>query len=191
MLCAVRDGSDASRCHASPAHDARLPSDSDSKQNPRDPWFLAVAPVHPRCSRRLRRFSLSRLACSRRAASLRLRLETESTGFLVSRRCSGPSALFATAQTLLIVTPRLLTTRGFPPTPTRNRIHGIPGFSPSLRSIRAVRDGSDDSFFEQIFEKVLTKSNECIIVRTVEQKFDRILQEKSQLLDFTYDILTS
>ena len=62
--------------------------------------FLALASVHPRCSPRLGRFLVSRLACSRRAASLRLGLEKE---------------------------PLVL------------------GFSPSLRSIRAVRDGSDAS----------------------------------------------
>ncbi len=46
------------------------------KQNPvplRGPWAFALAPVHPRCSRRLRASLLSRSACSRRAASLRLK----------------------------------------------------------------------------------------------------------------------
>ena len=44
------------RCHASPARCARLPSDSDSKQNLSGSWFLVFAPVHPRCSQRLGRF---------------------------------------------------------------------------------------------------------------------------------------
>lgn len=51
-------------------------------------------------------------------------------------------ASFAAARTPFESMPRLLTTRGFPPTRARNREFSL-GFSPSLRSIRAVRDGSD------------------------------------------------
>ena len=36
--------------------DARLPCESDSKQPPLAAWFLALPPVHPRCSARLRAY---------------------------------------------------------------------------------------------------------------------------------------
>ena len=44
--------------HASPAHDARLPSDSEHKQQTKFAWFIFLASVHPHCSRRLRRLNL-------------------------------------------------------------------------------------------------------------------------------------
>ena len=87
-------------CHASPARDARLPSDSGSKQNPPGSWFLAVASVHPRCSRRLGRFFVTpRLLATRGFPPTPARNRTPR--FLVSRRRVGPSALLATARTLL------------------------------------------------------------------------------------------
>ena len=52
LRCSQRLG--AILIHVSPAHDARLPSDSGLKQlRFTDLRFLALAPVHPRCSRRL------------------------------------------------------------------------------------------------------------------------------------------
>ncbi len=52
LRCSQRLG--AILIHVSPAHDARLPSDSGLKQlRFTDLRFLALAPAHPRCSRRL------------------------------------------------------------------------------------------------------------------------------------------
>ena len=78
--------------------DARLPCDSGSKQVCfAAPRFFVLAPVHPRCSARLRRSFSHPAAAARRAASLRLGLKT---GLLrspsVFRPRSGPSALLRT-----------------------------------------------------------------------------------------------
>ena len=55
--------------HASPARNAWLPSHSGLKQCRCTALrFRALGPVHPRCSRRLGRFSESRLASSSQAA---------------------------------------------------------------------------------------------------------------------------
>ena len=43
-------------------------------------WAFAFAPIYPHCSRRLRASLLSRCACSRRAASLRLKQNPPSLG---------------------------------------------------------------------------------------------------------------
>ena len=84
-------------CHASPAHDARLPFAACSKQARRAPSVSRPCCGPSALFATVQRF-LSRFTCSRRAASLRRVLET------------GAKSAF--------------------------------GFSPLLRSIRAVRDGS-------------------------------------------------
>ena len=61
--------------------------------------YLSVVSQPQNCSRRLSASSLSRLACSQRAASLRLGLVSASFGRSPRPR-SSPSALLATAQTL-------------------------------------------------------------------------------------------
>lgn len=53
--CCPAPGRSALRCHVSPARDARLPDHSGWCPGPTGPP-LALAPVHPCCSRRLKRF---------------------------------------------------------------------------------------------------------------------------------------
>ena len=125
---------------------ATADNSSDYAETHSDQWS-SLSFRHPlrslsSCSRVLERFVLSRLACSRRTASLRLGRET---GLWCKPSVScprfGPSVRLATARSLRVVMLRLLTTCGFPPTRNTNSKRCLLGLHSSLQSIRTVRDG--------------------------------------------------
>ena len=91
-------------CHASPARNGWLRSDSEQNRVASPPWVLFLTSLHPACSRRLGRFFI-----------VTPRLLT-TPGFPTTQGKSGrampalgfalrfgPSELFATARTLLII----------------------------------------------------------------------------------------
>ena len=131
-------------CHASPVRDGWLPYDSGQTWRAAPALCLSLTPVHPACSRRLRRFAIvTPRSPPPRLTSLRL--GTNSAGrcpswnlFLaaVQSSCSGGSALLP-CHASPAHDARLPSDSGH-----KQAGYAVLSLYPSLRSIRAVRDGS-------------------------------------------------
>ena len=90
-------------CHASPARNGWLRSDSEQNRVASPPWVLFLTSLHPACSRRLGRFFIvtPRLLTTPGFPPTQGKpgRALPALGFALR---SGPSGLFATARTLLL-----------------------------------------------------------------------------------------